>query len=72
MRLWEKAVSAVAVAVICCGAKYAYGRERLRHADLRAWYQQINREKFDGKLQDVSVQWADLTADDSYGHDTVL
>jgi predicted SprT family Zn-dependent metalloprotease len=67
MRVWEKLVSGVAAAVIIGGAEYAYSRERLSHADLHAWYQQINRESFDGRLQDVSVEWADLTADDSYG-----
>src|SRR5882724_7201347 len=67
MRPWELLVSGVAVAVIIAGAEYAYGRERLRRADLHVWYQQINQESFDGKLQDVSVEWADLTAEDSYG-----
>lgn len=67
MRLWEKLVSGCCLAVICGGAEYAVARERLRRADLHEWYQQINREKFEGKLQDVSVEWADLTADDSYG-----
>jgi predicted SprT family Zn-dependent metalloprotease len=67
MRVWERIVSAVAVAVILFGARYAYGRERLRHADLHAWYQQINQESFDGKLQDVSVEWGDLSGDDADG-----
>jgi hypothetical protein len=67
MRLWEKLVSGVAVAVICAGATYSYDRERLRHADLLAWYQQINQEKFGGKLQDAPVEWGDLTEDDANG-----
>jgi len=29
-------------------------------------FNKLTEKKFDGKLQDVSVEWADLTADDSY------
>ena len=54
MRVWEKLVSGCCLAVICSGVGYAYGRERLRRADLHEWYQQINWEKFDGKLRDVA------------------
>ena len=67
MRVWEKLVSGCCLAVICSGVGYAYGRERLRRADLHEWYQQINWEKFDGKLRDVSVEWSDLTNDEAYG-----
>jgi hypothetical protein len=53
-------ISLVAVAVIFFGIRYAAMRERLRRADLHAWYQQENATEFGGQLQDASVQWGYL------------
>ena len=61
------AVFVVCVAVTLGGARYAYAREAVRHTDLDALYQQINRESFDGKLPEVEIYWDDLTEKDAYG-----
>jgi hypothetical protein len=55
------AVSAVAVVIILLGARYAYSRESVHYVNLHEQYQQINRESFDAKLPNVSVNWADLS-----------
>ena len=60
-------ISAISLAVILAGARYAYSREAVRHTDLDTLYQQINRESFEGKLPKVDVTWDDLTAEDAYG-----
>jgi hypothetical protein len=53
-------ISLLAIAIIVFGSRYAVMRERLRHADLHAWYQQENATEFGGHLQDASVQWGYL------------
>ena len=53
-------ISLLALAVIVFGIRYAVMRERLRRADLHAWYQQENATDFGGQLQDASVQWGYL------------
>jgi predicted SprT family Zn-dependent metalloprotease len=53
----------IPLTVICLCARYAYGREKLRHTDLHAAYAKINRDSFDGSLPDVEVSWANLGAD---------
>lgn len=58
-------VSLALVAFICCGAGYAVGREQLRRTDLHRFYQQVNRDSFNGELPDAQAEWADL--DDTYG-----
>jgi predicted SprT family Zn-dependent metalloprotease len=60
-------VSLVCLAVIASGAEYSIARERLRKADLHAWYQEINGRFFGGSLQDAEVCWGDLTKDDAEG-----
>ena len=57
MKLWEKFIAAVSVAVICGGLTYAYDREHLSHADLNPVFQQINQQYFDGGLSGVRVEW---------------
>ena len=57
---WRFTLQAVCLALLLAGAKYAVGRERLRHADLHEKYQEINREYFSGQLQDVYVHWDHL------------
>jgi hypothetical protein len=52
-------ISAISLAVILGGTRYAYAREAVRHTNLHALYQEINRESFDGKLPDVEVYWDD-------------
>jgi len=61
-RFYQIAVSAVAVVIILLGSRYSYSRESVRNVNLHELYQQINRESFDAKLPDVSVSWADLSA----------
>ena len=39
----------------------------MKETDLQQFYQEINRQSFDGKLPDVPVRWGDLTQDDAYG-----
>jgi SprT-like family len=63
----QYAVSLLSLAVICFGVRYAYGREQLRHTNLNSFYQQINSEYFDGKLQDAPVRWGDLNHDEAMG-----
>jgi len=60
-------ISLVALAVIFFGIRYAVTRERLRHADLHAWYQRDNSELFSGKLPDARVEWSDLSDDNDAG-----
>ena len=57
MRRWEKLVSVAALSVIVGGAAYAYNRERLAETDLNPVFQDINREYFDGRLSDITVEW---------------
>jgi predicted SprT family Zn-dependent metalloprotease len=61
-------VSLACLAVILFGARYAWGRERLRQTDLQIVYQQINQESFNGELTDVVVEWSELP--DDYGETT--
>jgi 2',3'-cyclic-nucleotide 2'-phosphodiesterase (5'-nucleotidase family) len=75
-RFFQITVSAVAVATILLGSRYAYSREAVHYVNLYQRYQQINRESFDARLPYVSVGWADLSAQnadgitsfDDYGH----
>lgn len=60
-------ISLLALAVIVLGIRYAVMRERLRRADLHAWYQQENATEFGGHLQDAQVNWGDLRGDDAEG-----
>jgi hypothetical protein len=60
-------ISLLAISVIVFGARYGIMRERLRHADLHAFYRQTNSEFFGGKLQDARVEWGDLRGDDAEG-----
>jgi len=60
-------ISFLALAVIFFGIRYAAMRERLRHADLHAWYQQENATEFGGQLQDASVQWGYLKEKNAEG-----
>src|SRR5882762_11880157 len=39
----------------------------MQEEDLQQFYQEINRQSFDGKLPDVPVRWGNLTEDDAYG-----
>jgi hypothetical protein len=41
-------------------AGYAVGRERLRRTDVCPFYQQVNRDSFNGKLPDAPAEWAVL------------
>jgi SprT-like family len=66
-RFSQIAVSAVAVVIILLGSRYSYSRESVRNVNLHELYQQINRESFDAKLPDVSVSWADLSAQTADG-----
>ena len=66
-RFSQITVSAVAVAIILLGTRYAYSRESLHNVNLYELYQQINRESFDAKLPYVSVSWADLSAQNADG-----
>lgn len=60
MAKWRFTAQVVCLALLLAGAKYAVGRERLRHADLHEEYRQINRQYFSGQLQDVFVHWGHL------------
>jgi hypothetical protein len=60
-------ISLLALAIIVFGIRYAVVRERLRHADLHAWYQQENATEFGGQLQDASVQWGYLKEKNAEG-----
>jgi hypothetical protein len=60
-------ISLLALAVIVFGIRYAIMRERLRRADLHAWYQQENATEFGGKLPDARVEWSDLSEDNDEG-----
>jgi 2',3'-cyclic-nucleotide 2'-phosphodiesterase (5'-nucleotidase family) len=66
-RFFQITASAVAVAIILLGARYAYSREAVHYVNLYERYQQINRESFDAKLPYVSVCWADLSAQNADG-----
>ena len=44
-------ISLLALAVIVLGIRYHVMRQRLRHADLHAWYQQDNAELFGACFQ---------------------
>jgi 2',3'-cyclic-nucleotide 2'-phosphodiesterase (5'-nucleotidase family) len=66
-RFFQITVSSVAVAMILLGARYAYSREAVHYVNLYERYQQINRERFDAKLPYVSVNWADLSAQNADG-----
>lgn len=60
-------ISLLALAIIFFGVRYHVLRERLRQADLHAFYQQTNSEFFGGQLQDAQVKWGDLREDDAEG-----
>jgi hypothetical protein len=60
-------ISLLALAVIIFGIRYAVMRERLRRADLHAWYQEENATAFGGSLQDASVEWGDLREESAEG-----
>jgi len=60
-------ISLLALAVIVFGIRYAIMRERLRRADLHAWYQQENATAFGGSLQDASVECGDLREKNAEG-----
>lgn len=62
MRLWEKAVSIAAIAVIVAGGNYARERESLRKS-LDARFSRINTEYFDGQLSNVRLRWDYLPND---------
>jgi hypothetical protein len=66
-RLFQIMVSAVIVAIILLGARYAYSRESVHYANLYEKYQQINRESFGAKLPYVSVSWTDLSVQNADG-----
>jgi 2',3'-cyclic-nucleotide 2'-phosphodiesterase (5'-nucleotidase family) len=66
-RFFQITVSALAVAIILLGARYAYSLEAVKTVNLYERYQQINRESFDTKLPYVSVSWADLSAQNADG-----
>lgn len=53
-------IQCLCLALLLAGAKFAVARERLRHADLREHYQQINRTYFSGELPDAYVHWSHL------------
>ena len=54
------AVSLVCLLVIFRCVRYAVGRERLRHADLHAQYQQFDHDYFADELEDAQVEWGHL------------
>jgi hypothetical protein len=56
-----------ALFVIIGGCRYAYGRERLRKADLGAWYEEDNARYFNGELQPIQIRWGDLRAENALG-----
>jgi hypothetical protein len=60
-------VAVAALAVIVCGARYAYARESLRGVDLDGWFQEDNARFFGGELQPVRVRWGDLRAEGYLG-----
>jgi len=60
-------ISLLALGVIVFGIRYHFMLQRLRHADLHAWYQQDNTELFGGKLPDARVEWSDLSEDNDEG-----
>lgn len=60
-RLVQYLVSIVALAVVISGCEYAVAREFLRHADLHAWYVEINVREFQGRLPDANVSWGGLS-----------
>jgi SprT-like family len=66
-RLTQFLISAIAIAVIPAGARYAIARESVRDTNLHDLYQQINQESFGEKLQEVTVNWDDLTEQDAVG-----
>lgn len=53
--------------IILGGAGHAAPREQALPMDLHQFYQDVNRESFEGKLPDVPVRWGDLSRDDAYG-----
>lgn len=63
----QLAVSLVCLLVILMCVRYAVERERLRHADLHARYQQLNHDYFADELEDVQVEWGHLTRQDAHG-----
>jgi hypothetical protein len=56
-------VSLFVLAVTCTGVGYAVGRGRGRNAELHAWYQEVNADKFGGSLPNMEVRWVKLPAD---------
>ena len=61
-RFFQITITAVAVAIILLGSRYAYSREAVHYVNLYERYQQINRESFAARLPYVSVSWSDLSA----------
>jgi len=53
-------VQCLCLALLLAGAKFAVARERLRHADLQAQYELINRQYFSGELPNAYVHWGHL------------
>jgi SprT-like family len=66
-RFFQITVTAAAVVIILLGSRYAYSRESVHNVNLYKRYQQINRESFAAKLPDISVSWADLSAQNADG-----
>jgi predicted SprT family Zn-dependent metalloprotease len=61
MRRWlQIAVSMACLIVILLGARLVWAKEHIRQTDLHAFYQQINRASFDGKLPDAQVGWLQM------------
>jgi predicted SprT family Zn-dependent metalloprotease len=62
-RALQITVSLVSLCVIGAGARYAYGREALRHRDLGRLYREIDQSSFGGTLPEASVEWANIGND---------
>src|SRR5215831_2528512 len=60
-------VSLGCLGILLRGSGYADSREKIRPEDLHRFYQEINRNSFEGKLPDVPVRWGDLGRDNAYG-----
>ena len=64
-RSLQAMISVFCVIVILLGANYARGREVVRHTDLQALYNQVNRNSFQGALPPATIEWSDIP--DAYG-----
>jgi SprT-like family protein len=67
MQRWilNTGVFVLSLGLIVGSVRYAEGREERRSIDPQRIYRQINHDFFAGQLEDVPVNWADLT--DEYG-----